>query len=301
MKQLLRVLLLVSITAIMTGCKLAVIVVEGGEVQSTGAGTCVAGLICIVDVTDPNFSETFTAIPNDGWYFEKWNAGDGFLCAGSTDRTCTLSFQGHEDSKAVERMVASSEFFYLMPIFTQYPAMITVDGKQWYQPYLFTGLSWEDIDAICPDGICKGMLKGYDLTGWSWASVKDMNDLFNYYIGSDQLGPGPDHANLIYFTESAHVPPNQPFPIQIRDEPIPLIGDGWYLTRTLGYGYVSSIIGGWTKDALNKNPDLAFAASWSRVVDFYFQELVSTNKKTDKVDGQVFPNFVGGAWFYRVP
>jgi hypothetical protein len=27
-------------------------------------------------VKDTNFSETFAAVPENGWYFEKWNAGD---------------------------------------------------------------------------------------------------------------------------------------------------------------------------------------------------------------------------------
>jgi hypothetical protein len=40
MKQALKLLLLISITALMTACKLAVIVVEGGEVRSAFTGTC---------------------------------------------------------------------------------------------------------------------------------------------------------------------------------------------------------------------------------------------------------------------
>ena len=147
MKQMSRIFLLLSITALIAGCKLAVIVVEGGEVQSTVSGVCVASAICIVDVTDPNFFETFTAVPDEGWYFHRWNSGNGFFCGGSTDLTCTLSFQGHEESKAVEDMVASSEGFYLMPVFRPGQDIITVDGKEWLQPNLFTNISWHDIKA----------------------------------------------------------------------------------------------------------------------------------------------------------
>jgi hypothetical protein len=187
MKQALKLLLLISITALMTACKLAVIVVEGGEVHSNEDGgftvsdICMEGTICIVDVTDPNFSGTFTAIPDDGWYFEKWNSGDNFFCGGSIAPTCTLSFQGHEESKAVKGMVASSEVFYLMPMFRPAQDIIKVDGKEWYQPYLFQNLSWNDINVVCPEGECKGTLKGYDLTGWSWASMSDVQALLNYY------------------------------------------------------------------------------------------------------------------------
>ena len=64
--------------------KLAVIVVEGGEVQwSTRSGTCMVGNICIVDVDDPNFSETFTAVPDTGWLLPKRNSGYKFLYVGN--------------------------------------------------------------------------------------------------------------------------------------------------------------------------------------------------------------------------
>jgi len=145
MKRMSRIFLLLSITALVPGCKLAVIVVEGGEVQSTGSGTCVVGSICIVDVPDPNFSRTFTATPYDDWYFKKWNSGDRCFCADSTDPICTLSFQEYEESKEVKNIVASSEVFYLMPVFTMDNPIkdtITVDGKILAQVDLFTNLSW---------------------------------------------------------------------------------------------------------------------------------------------------------------
>lgn len=192
MNQLSRIFLLVSITALIASCKLAVIVVEGGEVASGGSGVCTANAICIVDVSDPNFSETFAAVPDDGWYFQKWNSGGRFFCSDSTDLICALSFKGHEESKAVEDMVASTEVFYIMPVFKQFPDIITVDRKEWLQPNLLTGLSWGQINAVCPEGECSGVLKGYDMTGWTWASTEDVNAMFNYYIGSTVLGPGPD-------------------------------------------------------------------------------------------------------------
>jgi len=188
MKMMSRILLLLSVTVFLGGCKLAVIVVEGGSVQSTGSGTCVAGTICIVDVTDPNFSETFTAVPATGWYFQKWNAGDRFFCGGSTNPTCTLSFQGYEESKEVADMVTSSEFFYLMPVFkpsdiTSVDGKITVNGKQWLQTDSFSGYSYDQVRAVCPGGVCSGFLPGstIDLTGYTWASSDDFYALSEAY------------------------------------------------------------------------------------------------------------------------
>jgi hypothetical protein len=183
-------IMLLSIIVLMTGCKLAVIVVEGGDVQSTGAGICVASTICIVDVNDANFSETFTAVPDNGWRFQKWNSGDRFFCRGSTDPTCTLSFEGHEESEYVEEMVASSELFYLMPVFRESTDdTVVVDGKSWLQPALFRNLSWEDIQAVCPSPteVCAGVLNGFDLTGWTWASSDSVESLFEYYKEAQKL------------------------------------------------------------------------------------------------------------------
>jgi hypothetical protein len=171
--RLFIVLVTVAATCLLAGCKLAVIVVEGGYVHSASNGDCLEGTICIVEVNDTSFSESFTATPNPGWYFEKWNSGDRFFCGGSTNPTCTLSFEGHEQSEDVEDMVALSETFYLMPVFKEASNVVTVDGKEWLQPLLFLNLSWADINAVCPNqtGVCTGVLKGYDMDDWTWASV----------------------------------------------------------------------------------------------------------------------------------
>jgi hypothetical protein len=259
MKQMSKFLLLLSITLLMAGCKLAVIVVEGGEVQSTGSGTCAEGTICIVDVTDTNFSERFAAIPDDGWYFQKWNSGDRFFCGGSTDSICTLSFQGLEDSKAVEDMVASSELFYLMPVFKPYQDIITVDGKEWLQPYLFTNLSWNDINAICPEGVCAGLLNGYDMSGWTWASIDDANALFNHYIGSDELGPGPDGPTVIECTA-------------VDD----FFRDGW---RPLPHPRITQSVWGWPR--WTDNSELVYAAYIGPAPPGCISSTGTTHEKTE--------------------
>jgi len=73
---------------------------------------------------------------------------------------------------------------------------ITVDGQEWLQPIDFLHHSWDEVSTVCDTstGACTGFLAGNDLTGWTWASVDDVNSLFNHYIGSAELGPGPDHA-----------------------------------------------------------------------------------------------------------
>lgn len=195
MKQAVKLLLLISIAALMTACKLAVIVVEGGEVQSISSGACLEGTICVHQVDDTNYTETFTAVPNPGWVFERWNSGGGFFCANSTDPTCALSLVAAEGNESIEALIGSDETFYIMPVFIPPQPItdtVTVDGREWAQVDLFTNLTWDQINAVCPEGVCAGILNGFDMTGWTWASVDDVNALFNFYIGSEKLGPGPD-------------------------------------------------------------------------------------------------------------
>jgi hypothetical protein len=70
---------------------------------------------------------------------------------------------------------------------------VVVEGKEWLQPREFTNISWFQVSAVCPAGSCAGALPGssVDLTGFKWASVNDVNALFNHYIGTPVLGPGP--------------------------------------------------------------------------------------------------------------
>ena len=192
MKQTtLRFLFLVGIAAMVAGCKLAVIVVEGGKVISDRSGTCVTGSICLVEVNDTNFQDAFEPIPNTGWYFDSWNKGERLLCGGSIDPVCLLSFQGYEESDAVENMVASDEMFYLMPIFRRIQPdivevngrIVRVEGKEWLQPIDFTGYSYSQVSQLCPDGECSGTLPGSttNLSGYIWASSDDASLLFQSY------------------------------------------------------------------------------------------------------------------------
>ena len=85
-------------------------------------------------------------------------------------------------------------FLQATPSFAQGDSVIR-DGKEWLQPADFDSLTWYEIDTVCPEGACDGELNGIDVTGYTWASVDDMNALFNSYGVSPPVGPGPD----IYF------------------------------------------------------------------------------------------------------
>lgn len=81
---------------------------------------------------------------------------------------------------------------------TMSPTVI-VDGLEWLQPRDLLGTSWAEMGTVCDSytGQCNGSFTSqfgtFDLTGWTWASVDDLNALFSSYLSSP-LGPGPDSA-----------------------------------------------------------------------------------------------------------
>ena len=118
------VLLLLSV--LLAGCKLALVVVEGGEIQSeSGSFGCQAGSNCVVEIEDTNFREVFNAVPAPGFEFVKWVKGDGFFCGGTTNPSCVIDNRLLAGNAIGEAVVASDSFFYLLaefkPIFTSPP------------------------------------------------------------------------------------------------------------------------------------------------------------------------------------
>jgi len=202
--------LILGIFSALSGCKLAVIVAEGGEVQSTTSGVCAAGSVCIHEVSDSSYSESFTAVPDAGWEFVKWGTGGNFFCQESTNPVCELSLDGTEGIIAIENVVASSKTFYIMPIFgclvgcvgLPITDTVTVGGREWAQPDLFSGLTGEQVVARCPGGVCgeNTVLNGWSMDGWQWATVDDVNALFNTFLIGYSLGPGPDSVQVPWDT-----------------------------------------------------------------------------------------------------
>jgi len=69
---------------------------------------------------------------------------------------------------------------------------VTVSGRILAQVGLFVDLSWDEVNAACPEQVCSGKLDGYDMAGWTWASILDVNDFLNLYLNTPQLGVEPD-------------------------------------------------------------------------------------------------------------
>ncbi len=103
----------------LTGCKLWVVVLEGGEVQSAASGTCPPGTVCSHDINDTAYDETFTAVPAAYYEFVKWRDGRGFLCGGSTNPECNVSSAPLAGAENGDSLVANAKDVLISPIFEE--------------------------------------------------------------------------------------------------------------------------------------------------------------------------------------
>lgn len=78
----------ISVAAVILGsvsaCKIIQVVPEGGSIVSrTGSNNCSESSTCEIDVENGSeFSDTFTAVPNQGFRFVAWKEEDRYLCGG---------------------------------------------------------------------------------------------------------------------------------------------------------------------------------------------------------------------------
>jgi hypothetical protein len=173
---------------------------------------------------------------------------------------------------------------------------VIVDGKEWAQTDLFRGLTWTEINAVCPAGVCvqRGTLNGIDMTGWTWATTDDVNALFNFYIGSEQLGPGPDSFSDM--DEDVTMLTGWRF-FYIEEEPSLQVGAWHPMIR-----WSDSEVGTF---GLTSTPYLSFV-----VVSFSYNESPATSIETGIAYQDDAPcnwacglvkGLGQGVWFYRTP
>jgi len=121
-----------------SGCKIRIEVPEGGRVESeSGVFRCESGETCEIDVVDFLFDETFQAIPEFGYFFRKWQAGDHKFCGGRIAQTCRISTVGQENNLTFRQFLESDEVFHLKPIFNLGscdPIQELEDHSQWVGP-----------------------------------------------------------------------------------------------------------------------------------------------------------------------
>lgn len=175
------------------------------------------------------------------------------------------------------------------------PHTMLAGDTQWLQPKDFSGLSWADIDAVCPadaGGACDGVLRGREMRGWTWASAADVRTLFTTY--------GFEHAP----PELAEPQnwPQQILPNTDNEAPYAWEQAGWRPTSVLCPWYCFFQVVGYTRDWPN-DPEALDALSVPLLI-IYPEGYFDTNVYSIGVIGEIAPAYahaydVKGGWFYR--
>jgi hypothetical protein len=149
---------------------------------------------------------------------------------------------------------------------------VIVDGQEWAQVDLFTNNSWNTINAQCPSGVCgaTSTINGWDLDGWTWASVYEVQTLFNTFTGQATVAPGAySEANSAWAPQFLAV------------------FDATFLIPGVSVGTF-----GWTRDALSL---FVGRKAYVREAFTAVNDLAVTNDvslKEDELSGT-------GGWFFR--
>ena len=156
------------------------------------------------------------------------------------------------------------------------PAMadpVVVDDREWFQPADVTGFSWNEFNAICSP-VCSGMPGGTgpDISGYTWASVDDVNALFHYFIGTAaDFGP---HSHLEVNSTWA--------PIFIND-----------FVPFSFFGGSLDVVTGWVRTL--RDPDFAYIPVLSNFIPVDGED----RARTDPFISVSNSSATRGAWLYR--
>jgi len=283
-----RCVFLLPLILAASGCKIRVEVPEGGHVESTsGVFSCESGQTCDVDIVDSLFDETFRAIPEAGYYFRKWEAGERSVC-GSTYEPCRVRPAAFAESptlaETLAKLLKSDVVYTLRPQFVWgecAPSSVTEWDSRREREVRSEGRKCTVPDRTDP--VYQGVVRSY------------VNDELVSSVGYDQ-----DHREgesrswgyseyrkyylqeIIWYSNSGH--------------------DG---TR-IQYDYQSRVefIYQWKNEALDGKSisnDYTWADAWKylRVYDPNAGVKISTdNYVNGKLDGRSTIHYPNGAWEY---
>jgi hypothetical protein len=127
---------------------LDVVVPEGGQVISeSGKNDCFENQTCPIDVSDAEFDEQFTAVPNDDYYFTGWKDSSGKLCGGRGTKPCRLTTKLFAGNDALMSLLDSDNVYYIEPAFIKkQPGADVVREIEDVQQIQFVGTSYSAVD-----------------------------------------------------------------------------------------------------------------------------------------------------------
>lgn len=112
-----KILAPTAIVLLMAGCKVVIVVPEGGKVLSDNGIECLAGQTCVLNIDHTNFDDRFHAVPDEGYVFEQWQATHGYFCGGASI-PCHLITTGMAGIAVFEEVLATDFEFFMIPEFS---------------------------------------------------------------------------------------------------------------------------------------------------------------------------------------
>lgn len=312
-RNLFNSLAIAGCALLLSACRIEIVVPEGGELRDTLIGeslVCDAEEACTIEITAANFIAVYTAVPHAGWEFAGWQQDQGFICGPGrgtfafAPESCGIDNTGYSGIALLEAVIAGDDFVtYISPLFVPLTAgtpitdTISVAGKEWAQPADFTGLSWDGINALCPGGMCGPgvILRGFDMDGWTWATLEDINGLANHYLaGEYTMGPGPDSVDSAVVM-NVIVDASGIFPTP------PAFGGPWRTTPDTNPSPGATVIGFLGLSSTESSTNNALGTTghffWGASPGGFFSGRISTTGARNKSDNDLKT----GAFFYRLP
>ena len=154
---------------------------------------------------------------------------------------------------------------------------VMIDGREWAQVDLFKKLSWNDMNAVCPAGVCSGSLDGHAMLGWTWASREDVTELFDYYVC------GPSDAGCFTGLESEANSAWAPM----------MFADGMRSTFTTGD---FRVVGAHVSDENLADPAFVYTTMWWDYLPLARNDTANDLFSLQSVEGA---SGYDGGWFYR--
>ncbi|MFT6892126.1 MAG: hypothetical protein ACJASY_004186, partial [Halioglobus sp.] len=219
MLRAVKLLSIVSVVAMAAGCKVEIVLPEGGYVLSGSgeydcrsevtqqslhsnhmhgskhvshlAGSKVAAAAdgdqktsCEIAIDDTTFDDTFTAVPYEGYEFKRWKKRDGGLFGGGKVAEVRIYTTGFEVSDLLMEILDSDNVYYLEPVFRK---VSTPTGDM--NCNMFSG-SYERIQEI--------IFEGYNCTNSACHSAENA-------AGELDLSAGASHENLFRVPSAANL------------------------------------------------------------------------------------------------
>jgi hypothetical protein len=159
-------------------------------------------------------------------------------------------------------------------------------GREWRQVTDTLGLTWSDVLLVCDEttGACNGSVGEVDFTGWQWANVAAVNQLFNEISGG---------AGFLTSDPQEYEIPNSSWAPAAIDNDGAGSDTGYFHMTWANNLYNEEFVYGWTRD---RKPGSSTGAYLGTITDTLNFDKLQTDNASDIPDENPA---ITGFWLYQ--